>query len=210
MRKTLLTLLCLSFAVPVLAQPQISGSQSGNLGPGTYLVVGDINVPAGQTLTVAPGTTFLHNGYWNWRIYGLLNATGTAADSIKWLRQQPFPNHRWAGLRFQSGAPSGSVLSYCVVEYGYTPTNAPTTDMGGCIYTNGVPLTISHSRISYGDAWWGGGGICANGVNGLNVNHCLICDNRDNLWKGGGIFLISCTNANISYNVIARNSSSGT
>jgi hypothetical protein len=210
MKKVLITtLLCLSFAGLAFAQPQLSGNLSGNLGPGAFLVVGDIQVPAGQTLTIAPGTTFLHNGYWFWRIYGTLHAVGTAADSIKWLRQQAVPNHRWAGLRFQAGAPAGSIVSYCVVEYGYTPTTSPSTDMGGCIFTDGVSLTISHSRISYGDAWWGGGGICGNNASYLNITHNLICDNKDNSWKGGGILLVNCTYSTVSYNVICRNASTG-
>jgi hypothetical protein len=211
MKRSIITLLlCLSFAGLALAQPQLSGHLSGNLGPGTYLVVGNIDVPAGQSLTVAPGTTFLHNGYWFWRIYGTLHAVGTAADSIQWLREQALPEHRWAGLRFQTGAPSNSLLSYCVVEYGYVPTTAPSTDMGGCIFSEGVPLTISHSRVSYGYAWWGGGGICGHNVDGMIITQNLICDNSDYSWKGGGILLDGCTNSTISYNVICRNASTGT
>jgi hypothetical protein len=210
MRKSLLALLlCLGLAGLAWAQPQLSGNLSGNLGPGTYLVVGDINVPSGQTLTVAPGTTFLHNGYWYWRIYGTLNAVGTTADSIKWLRQNPVPENRWAGLRFLPGAPAGSILSYCVVEYGYTPTTAPSSEMGGCILANTVSITVTHCRLSFGDAWWGGAGIYGYNVNGLVITNNLICDNWANLWRGGGIFLDGCTNATVSHNIIARNKADG-
>ena len=202
-------LLCLSGAGLALAQPQLSGNLSGNLGPGTYLVVGDIQVPTGQTLTIAPGTTFLHNGYRWWRIYGTLHAVGTATDSIKWLRQEALPEHRWAGLRFLPGAPAGSILSYCVVEYGYTPTTAPATDMGGCILANTVPLTVTHCRLSFGNAWWGGGGIYGYNVNGLTISDNLIADNWANAWRGGGIFLDNCTNAVVSHNIIARNKADG-
>jgi hypothetical protein len=203
------TALCLSLAGLAFAQPQLSGHQSGNLGPGTYLVVGTIDVPVGQTLTIAPGTTFLHNGYWKWNIYGTLHAVGTQTDSIKWLRQNPVSERRWGGLRFQNGAPSGSIVSYCVVEWGYTPTTSPSTDMGGCIFSDGVSLTISHSRISHGDAWWGGGGICGNNASFLNITDNLICDNKDNAWKGGGIYLFNCTYCSVNYNVICRNQSTG-
>jgi hypothetical protein len=189
----------------LLAQPQISGPQSGNLGPGTFLVTGNITVNGGQTLTIAPGTTFLHNGYWYWRIYGSLNAIGTASDSIKWLRQNPIPGHRWAGIRFQSGAPIGNIFSYCVIEYGYKSETA-SPNQGGCIYTDQVPITVTHSRISYGDAFGGGGAIYAYQADGMVVTHNLICDNL----TSGGIFLHGCSNANVSYNVIARNHSTGT
>jgi hypothetical protein len=206
----LIILMTLAVSTTVIAQPQISGPQSGNLGPGTYLVVGDITVNTGQTLTIAPGTTFLQNGYRLWRIYGTLHAVGTTTDSIKWLRQQAIPEHRWAGIRFQQGAPTGNIMSYCVVEWGYTPTTAPATDIGGCIYSNGVPITVTNSRVSWGDAWWGGGGIAASNANGVTLTNNLICDNKDNSWKGGGILLEGCTDANVSYNVICRNQSTGT
>jgi hypothetical protein len=204
---TMLVSLCLTGLA--LAQPQISGPQSGTLGPGTYLVVGNIQVPAGDSLFILPGTTFLHNGYWTWNIYGTLRAFGEGPDSIKWLRQNPVPEHRWGGLRFRS-LTTASNLSYCVVEYGFTPTTAPSTDMGGCIFSEGSPLTVMHSRISFGKAWWGGGGICGHNVNALNISYNLICDNADDLWKGGGILLDGCTNVTISHNVIARNYSTGT
>ena len=106
-------------------------------------------------------------------------------------------------------ASANSIISYAVVEYGYTPTTAPSTEKGGCIYSNSVPLTVSHSRLSFGDAWWGGAGIYGYNVNGLTITHCLIADNWANLWRGGGIFLENCTNANVSYNVITRNKADG-
>jgi hypothetical protein len=197
--------LYLSCSGLALAQPQLSGDLSGNLGPGTYLVVGDIQVPAGQTLTIAPGTTFLHNGYRWWRIYGTLNAVGAASDSIKWLRQNPMPEHRWAGFQFVQGAPSGSIFSYCVIEYGYKPESVY-PDKGGAIYTVNVPLTITHSRLSFNNAKGGGGGIYAFGTDGMVITHNLICDN----YTSGGIFLHGCSNSEVSYNVVARNTSTGT
>lgn len=210
MKKAFIVILAaLSLASLTGAQPQLSGNLSGYLGPNTtYLVVGNITVPAGDSLFIYPGTTFLHNGYWKWNIYGTLRAFGDGPDSIKWLRQNPVPEHRWGGIRFYSTT-TASNLTDCVVEYGYTPTTAPSTDMGGCIFSNGSPLTVAHSRISFGDAWWGGGGICGNNTNGMTITQNLICDNKDNAWKGGGIFLVGCTNVNISYNVITRNASTG-
>jgi hypothetical protein len=209
MKKALLaSLLSLGLISLAWSQPQLSGDLSGNLGPGTYLVVGDVQVPSGQTLTIAPGTTFLHNGYRWWRIYGTLQAVGTPADSIKWLRRSPVPENRWSGLRFQQGAPSNSLISYCVVEYGYVQYPAGAADMGGCIFSYGVPLTITHSRVSYGESLWGGGGICGYNVNGMVISYNLICDNKDTQWKGGGgILFNSCTNSTITHNDVCRNSS---
>jgi hypothetical protein len=209
MKKILILLLCLGLCSLAFAQPQISGPQSGNLGPGSYLVVGDIQVLAGNRLTIAPGTTFLHNGNWRWTINGTLQAVGTAQDSIKFVRQLPNDACRWFGIRFETGASAGNILSYCVVEYCYHSTSF-TTSYGAGIYSNGIPVTISHTRVSNCLNNCDGGGIYINNA-AANLNHCTITDNTAaNSTSGGGITLNGCTNATISYNVLARNSSTGT
>ena len=96
------------FVGSAFAQEQISGPQSGILGPGTYLVVGDIQVERTATLEIVPGTEFLHNGNWTWEISGQLNAAGVEGDSILFVRQNPIDNHRWGGIRFLAGASNAS------------------------------------------------------------------------------------------------------
>ncbi|HEX7343224.1 MAG TPA: right-handed parallel beta-helix repeat-containing protein [bacterium] len=207
-----LALICAAFlSLPAFAQPQISGPQSGTLGPGTYLVVGDIRVNAGATLTVVPGTTFLHNGHWYWWISGQLNAEGTASDSIKFIRQQEIPEHRWGGIRFMSGASAASTLEYCVIDNAVVSAGTPSPYKGGGIFSDGVGLSIAHTRLSNCDDYWGGGGMYIQYASGLVVDHCLIVDNEATLGSnGGGIYLFGCPQADISYNVIARNSATGT
>lgn len=206
----LIALLCFSLVSLSRGQPQISGPQSGTLGPGTYIVVGDIQVQAGNTLTILPGTTFLHNGPWSWNIYGQLNAEGTETDSIYFVRQNPIPDHRWRSIRFQSGASDASTLDYCVIDNCNIPSGAPYSMKGGGIYTNGVDITVNNTRISNCDAYWDGGGIYANSAN-ITVDHCLIVDNTATSGaNGGGIYLNNCAEAYITYNVIARNSATGT
>jgi len=192
------------------AQPQISGPQSGTLGPGTYLVVGDIQVRPGTTLTIVPGTTFLHNGHWFWWIYGQFTADGTETDSIQFTWQQAVPEHRWGGLRFMAGASAG-IVDYCVIEHAVIASGTPSTQKGGGIFSDGIPLTVTHSRISNNDAYWGGGGMYIQNAANLLVDHCVIAENTATLGaNGGGIYLYYCTGATISYNVIARNSATGT
>ncbi|MCX6639347.1 MAG: right-handed parallel beta-helix repeat-containing protein [bacterium] len=203
----LVLLMVLALGLPAFAQPQISGPLSGALGPGDYIVVGDIQVNAGRTLTIAPGTTFLHNGHWDWTISGTLTAVGTATDSIIFTRQQPVPEHRWGGLRFQPGATNGQI-SYCAIDHGLVGTTS--TLKGANIVTNGAAISVTHSTITFGDAYWGGAGIYATNVTGLVVENCAITDNLANADNGGGILLNSCQQASITNNVIARNSSTGT
>ncbi len=207
---SLMVVLCLGLVNISQSQPQISGPQSGTLGPGDYIVVGDIQILAGNTLTILPGTTFLHNGPWSWNIYGQLNAEGTETDSIYFIRQNPIPDHRWRSIRFQSGASDASTLDYCVIDNCNIPSSAPYSMKGGGIYTNGVDITVSNTRISNCDAYWDGGGIYASNA-AIVVDHCLIVDNTAiSGANGGGIYLYNSSGAIITYNVIARNSDTGT
>jgi hypothetical protein len=185
-----------------LAQPQLSGNLSGNLGPGSYLVTGNCAVQSGATLTIAPGTTFLHSGNFTWTIYGLLTATGTQADSIKWIRQGTVS---WGGLRFQAGASSNCQLNYCVIEYGVQSGLM----VGGGLYVQNVPLTINHTRISNCTAPGDGAGIFAQSAT-IIIDHCLITNNYSpSGGNGGGIYLMNCSSPRISNSVIAYNTDTG-
>jgi hypothetical protein len=151
----------------------------------------------------------MHNGHWYWYIYGGLTAVGTETDSISFIRQNPVPEHRWGGIRYQPGAPA-STLSYCVVDNAEIPTGTSSTFRGGGIHSNGVGLTVSHSRISNNDCYWGGGGLYIEDVTGFSIEECLIVGNLANADNGGGILLDNCSGATITNCIIAYNSSTGT
>jgi hypothetical protein len=207
LKKILFTALMLTLIISVIgyAQPQISGPQSGTLGPGTYLVVGNIRVNAGNTLTIVPGTTFLHNGNWKWEISGQMNAVGTETDSIFFIRQQPLEEHRWGGIRFLTGATTGSVLSYCVIDN----CKHTTSTLGGGIYST-VDVQILHSRISNCYNYGEGAGIYITNCN-ATIQYCSITDNTAyNGTNGGGISIYGGNGTTISYNIIARNGATGT
>ena len=205
----LLLLVALMVGMPVFAQPQISGPQSGTLGPGTYLVVGNIRVMPDETLNIVPGTTFLHNGNWIWEIYGQLNAEGAAGDSINFVREEPINDHRWGGIRFQAGASDASTIDYCVIDYCYHGIQ-PYYSYGGGVYSDGVAVTISNTRISNCSNYWEGGGIYADEADVL-IENCLIVDNTAASGSnGGGVCLNNCEAAQVLNCEIARNSATGT
>lgn len=198
-------------SVQVFAQTEISGSQSGILGPGTYLVVGDIEILSRDTLEIVPGTTFLHNGNHTWNIDGLLLALGAEGDSINFLRQNPIDEHRWGGIRFQDGACNSCTIDYCIIDHCYVNSGyLPPYLYGGGIYVSGADITVSNTRISNCEAFWDGAGIYADGAD-ITVDHCLIVDNEAIQGaNGGGILLNNCVAAQIKNSVIARNSATGT
>jgi hypothetical protein len=206
LRTILAALLCLGYAaLPACAQPHISGILSGSLGPGTYIVDGDITVANGTSLTIQPGTTFLHTGHYSWIINGSLTAVGTAADSIRFTRQQPISSHRWGGLRFTPTVPQQNQVSYCVVEDVY---NSETGILGGGIYIVGNYLTVRHTRISRCQVVEDGGGIYAYYATMLVVDSCLVDSCTADI--GGGIYLNLCSGAQVKNSVITRNKCTGT
>lgn len=202
----LISLLALSLTS--FSQEQISGPQTGTLGPGSYQVVGDIRVIAGQTLTIMPGTEFLHSGNFTWEIYGQLLAEGAEGDSIVFDRFSPIEEHKWGGIRFQAGASDESVIDYCIINW-CKHTGMP-IHYGAGIYADGIELSITNSRISNGSNYWDGGGIYGNNAS-LYIDHCTITNNTAASGSnGGGITLNACYESTISNSIIARNAATGT
>jgi len=204
---SLILSLLLVWLIPALvfAQPSISGVQSGTLGPGTYLVTGDIQVPHNQTLTILPGTTFLHNGHYFWFIYGEIQAVGTADSLIQFLREQPITAHRWGGLRFQTGASNTSVIENCIIDNCYNA--AYPNYYGGGIYSNGVSFTVRDSKISSCYASSGGGAYITGGA-AVEFDHCMVIKNEAG--NGGGLYFISSPNSAVKNSLIARNKATST
>lgn len=197
--------LCL-FSILLFAQTNISGDLSGSLGPGDYIVVGNCNIQAGETLTLAPGTSFLFSGHYALNIYGELDAEGSESDSIKFIRQSPIEDHRWGGIRFYPSASSQSALDYCVIDY-CKNTGAV---KGGGLYIEGVGFPVKNSRISNCYTEDEGAGIYAEGNSALVIDHCKIVNNRaDNFSNGGGIQLRNSGNASILNSIIAYNIATG-
>lgn len=156
----------------VFAQQQISGSQSGTLGPGEYLVTGNITVGSGKVLTIKPGTKFLHNGKHSWEISGELRAEGTPRDSIYFIRKDAVAGHRWGGIQIQGNSADSSTLDYCVVDNCYTPTNT----YGAGLRLKDGQIVIKNSRITNCEGEAGGGVYCS-GKN-IVIENCLIAYNK--------------------------------
>ncbi len=200
----LLVAICAGVA---LSQPTIQGRLSGSLGPGTYLVIGNCMVDASATLTVAPGTTFLFSGHYSFKVYGTLNAVGTAADSILFVRQGMTPDCEWGGLRFMAGAPANSVVSYALFEgarYQVWPDY-----YGGALFI-GTPVTISHCYVNNCYSASGGGIYIANVSSGtVTITDCIVMN--CSAGNGGGLYVYySNATVNILNSFIARNSATST
>jgi len=196
-------ILALALVASALAQPHISGNLSGTLGPGSYIVDGTCTIQVGSTLTIVPGTTFLHSGNYPWLVYGQLNANGVSGDSIYFVRQFATPECRWGGIRFQEGSSPNSSMNYGVIDNCNYST-------GGGLSIRSVPLTISHTRVSNCTGTYpGGGGIYVNGTNAV-IDHCLIVgNNAPSGGNGGGVFFENCPAPQIKNSMVCYNTDTG-
>jgi len=116
-------------ALEAMSQTNVSGTISTNttwgLAGSPYIVVGDVTVNAGVTLTIDPGVQVRFNSLTDLIINGALVANGTVTDTILFTANSPSPTiGAWGGIRFNvSSISRESVLNNCVIQYGGT-TNA--------------------------------------------------------------------------------------
>lgn len=120
-----------------------------------YVVTGDLFIGSatGTEIIIEPGTTVsfasgrgLHVGYYS-STFGKLVAQGNAGNPITFTSAAPEGSKAagsWDYIGFFEGTSSGSILDYCVVEYGgdnrgniyCTNTSAGTPVISNCTITN--------------------------------------------------------------------------
>jgi hypothetical protein len=188
----------------VAGQPSLHGSLSGSLGPGAYIVDGDCQVQAGNTLTIQPGTTLLFAGHYTLNVYGQLNAVGTEQDSILFVRRYPTEECKHGGIRFQSGSSSASSLAYCWIDFAKNITSP--NYYGGGIYVQNANISITHCRISNCYAT-SGGGIYVTGA-AVTLDGCIFFANTSG--NGGGLYLYNAGNSVVQNCILAKNGSTST
>ena len=150
--------LFISFAIyapAVLAQTEVSGSipfsttWTSDLSP--YLVVGDVQIPEGVSLTIEPGVEIWFDGAYEILVQGDIVANGTAGDSIVFTSSTPGVSSGACQLRFEGTALGNSELSYIKMEYAERAIQVGQEtehDQGG---KNTGTLTASHLTIREAD-----------------------------------------------------------
>ena len=178
---------------------EISGELSGVLVDTTYLIIGDIWVSRGDSLTIEAGAELIFNDGVQFDIDGYLHAAGTETDSIKFINR---PDLTWGGINFNDSSDDSSRLEYCLITGGYASGSWPNCNGGGILCNYSSPA-ISNCTISGNSAEYYGGGISCYINSNPVISNCTISGNSAD-YNGGGI---SCydsspiiSNCNISGN----------
>lgn len=151
-----------------------------------YYVIGDLEVPLGQSLTLEPGVEMRFLDHYRLDVQGQLLAVGTEAAGI--LFRADDPEVHWAGIRFHETAAlnDSSRLEHCTILHGEATGSDP-DDTGGGLYVRSFSkLAVLRCRFRSCSAVNGGGMACDRGAS-PSIVECIFEENSATR-RGGGLY----------------------
>ena len=149
---------------------QISGELSGLLEADTILLVGNVDIPAGETLQFRPGSNVVATAMFGFNVMGSISAMGNTVSPIIFTVSDTTGFHNlydsrggWNGFHFINTPASAdsSVFSFCNFEFGKAIGDS-IEEMGGVFnIRNFDKIRISDCNFSYNKAVYWGGAIFA-------------------------------------------------
>jgi parallel beta-helix repeat protein len=167
----------------------LEGELEGELGPGTFEVVGDLKVVEGSELTIRPATTLLFKGYYSLEVWGKMRALGVGTiEPVIFTHYYDHPDSMWGGIHFY-GAHEDSRLQYCTIEYAMAKESV-NSGCGGGVSLNYRPLKpcpvlVTHCTIRNCKSAASGAGLWVSAWNAV-IEDCTIVDNEAG-YTGGGV-----------------------
>jgi hypothetical protein len=156
-----------------------------------YIVVEDVIVPEGITLTIEPGTLIEFQPFRKLTVKGTMIAAGTEEDSVFFSVFNKPNDLPWMGLEFENAHtqvdPSGNYLSGSVLSYAsfYHASNA-------VILSGNSGILIEHSLVHKCD-------------DGITINYAENCIIRDCRITGTGIGIFISSESTARNNIITNN-----
>ncbi len=136
---TVLSGVTLSAGNPVFVYGNVSGTWSGS---NTYVVMQDLNIAAGNTLTIPAGAKIIFNGYSSISGNGVVIASGTPANPIKFSSGRQTKGYNdWKQIGLSS---TKSSFDNCIFEDASFPINFQS---GGTNVTNCIFRHVGHCGI---------------------------------------------------------------
>jgi hypothetical protein len=181
----------------------VSGEVSGSWTAPLVKVEGDIVVPNGKTLQIAPSTTVEFLGHFKLDVQGRLLAIGQNAKLITFTGSILTG---WKGIRFNytPSANDSSKIQFCILENGRNRGENLEAHGGAICADHFSKLVISDCIIRNNDAMgYSGGGIGLRDSANVLVKNCQIINNRAN--EGGGIGIYNKSFPKIINNHISGN-----
>ncbi|MEE9151255.1 MAG: right-handed parallel beta-helix repeat-containing protein [Thermoplasmata archaeon] len=193
---------------PTYVSGSITIDTSWNSIDSPFIVIGDLTVESGATLTIEPGVVVKFDGLNSIIVDGKLIVNGNFQNKIKFTSNQSSPaKGDWYTIRLRT---KDNLINHAEIEYATygifmtffsannTISNVTTKfcKVDGIYITNSDHNQISYSTASFNDRY----GITIYQSNGTKINNCIIQNN-----KYFGINLNASTyseiqNSNISYN----------
>ncbi|MCK5052306.1 MAG: chitobiase/beta-hexosaminidase C-terminal domain-containing protein [Candidatus Cloacimonetes bacterium] len=200
-----------------------AGSVFGNwsLNNSPYLILGNIDIPNGQTLSIEPGCYIEFQGHYRLDVDGTLLASGNENSQIQFtindttgISNLSIPDGGWHGIRFNytSSTNDSSRIEYCKFEFGKAMGPDLYDRYGGAIFTAGFAGIVIQNCIFENNYAHNGGAIanldCASTPklfnNILSNNHV----ERYNayLGLGGAVYCYDINYLHIVNNLFSNNS----